>query len=72
MNWFVLSTPITLDAQQLKQYEEVAGGAGFLPNNRPIQPVDGRQVNEFTFNVSFQNQSVSGLNFVNTRVRRTS
>jgi carbonic anhydrase len=65
VNWFVLSTPITLDYPQLKQYEAVASGAGFLPNARPIQALDGRQVNQFAFDVNFQNQSVAGLNFTN-------
>jgi carbonic anhydrase len=67
VNWLVLSTPITLDYTQLQQYEAVAKGAGFLPNNRPVQPLDGRQVNEFDFNVNFQSQSVGGLNFTLTR-----
>jgi carbonic anhydrase len=63
VNWFVFSTPITLDFQQLREYENVASAAGFLPNARPVQPLDGRQVNEFNFDVNFQNQSVAGLNF---------
>lgn len=63
VNWFVFSTPITLDFQQLKEYEKVASASGFLPNARPVQPLDGRQVNEFNFDVNFQNQSVAGLNF---------
>jgi len=67
VNWFVLSTPITLDSAQLKQYEAVASGAGFLPNARPVQPLDGRQVNQFNFDVNFQNQSVVALNFTLAR-----
>jgi carbonic anhydrase len=63
VNWFVLSTPITLDFAQLKQYEAVASGAGFLPNARPVQSLDGRQVNQFNFDVNFQSQTVAGLNF---------
>ncbi len=68
VNWVVLSTPITLDSAQLKQYEAVASGSGFLPNARPVQPLDGRQVNEFNFDVNFQGQSVAGLNFRINRV----
>jgi len=67
VTFFVLATPITLDAAQLKQYETLASGAGFLPSNRPIQPLDGRQINEFTYNVNFQNQSIAGLDFTNER-----
>ena len=63
LNWLVFSTPITLDYAQLLQYEAVAAGAGFLPNNRPIQPTDGRQVNQFNQDVNFQGASVAGVNF---------
>jgi carbonic anhydrase len=63
VNWLVLATPITLDFQQLMEYEAVADGSGFLPNARPVQPMDGRQLNEVDFNVNFQNTSMSGLNF---------
>jgi carbonic anhydrase len=67
VNWVVLSTPNTLDYAQLQQYEAVAAAGGFLPNARPVQPLDGRQVNEFDFDVNLQNQSVAGLNFTMTR-----
>jgi carbonic anhydrase len=63
VNWLVLSTPVTLSFAQLQQYEAIARTGGFLPNARPTQPLDGRQVNQFNFNVNFQNQSVTGLNF---------
>jgi carbonic anhydrase len=63
VNWLVFSTPITLDFQQLQEYEHVAAGSGFLPNNRPIQPTDGRTVNQIDFDVNFQGQGLVGLNF---------
>jgi carbonic anhydrase len=63
INWLVLSTPITLSFTQLEQYEIVAKANGFPTNARPIQPLDGRQVNQCNFDVNFQGQSVSGLNF---------
>jgi carbonic anhydrase len=63
VNWFVMATPITLDYGQLSQYEAVASGSGFLPNARPIQPLDGRQVNQNNFDVTFAGTSVGGLNF---------
>jgi carbonic anhydrase len=63
INWLVLSTPITLSFPQFQQYEAIARGAGFLPNARPTQPLDGRQVNQFNYDVNFENQSVAGLNF---------
>lgn len=67
VNWFVLATPITLDGAQLKQYEAIASAAGFLPNNRPVQPLEGRKVNQFNYQVNFDNQSISGLTFTIAR-----
>ncbi|MDB5312798.1 MAG: carbonic anhydrase [Gemmataceae bacterium] len=63
VNWLVFSTPITLDAAQLAEYESIADQDGFLPNNRPVQPTDGRQMNSFGYDVNFQGQTVAGLNF---------
>ncbi len=63
VNWFVFATPITLDSAQLKEYEQVAGPEGFLPNARPSQPLDGRILNEINYDVAFNNTSVAGLNF---------
>ena len=63
VNWLVLSTPITLSYQQLQQYEAVAGGAGFLPNARPIQPLDGRQMNQFNIELNYRGGSILGVNF---------
>jgi carbonic anhydrase len=67
VNFLVLSTPITLDYGQLKQYEAVADGAGFLPNNRPIQPLDGRTPNQFNINVNYAGGADSGNSFTFTR-----
>ena len=63
VNWLVLATPIMLDFAQFHQYEAVAAGAGFLPNNRPFQPADGRRTNEFNDNVDFESLNVANLNF---------
>ena len=63
VNWLVLATPITLNYQQLQQYEAVAGDSGFLPSARPIQPLDGRQVNQFNIDVNFQSRPITGANF---------
>jgi len=62
VNWLVFATPITLDAAQLAQSEAVANAAGFLPNARPRQPLDGRQLNEVDIDLNVQN-SMHGLNF---------
>ena len=65
VNWLVLATPITLDAAQLPTH--VAAGSGFLPNNRPVQPTDGRIVNRHDFDVNLRGQAVSGLDFAVAR-----
>ncbi len=67
VNWFVFQTPITLDAGQLAEYTRIATAAGFDPNARPDQPLDGRRLNEIDYDVNFQNTSVPGLNFAIAR-----
>ncbi len=64
INWFVYSTPITLSSTQLGEYELVAAQGGFLPNARAAQPLDGRVVNQYDFNVNFTGSSdIGGQNF---------
>lgn len=67
INWFVFATPITIDYAQLKQYEAVADAAGFLPNNRPVQPLDGRRLNEFDVDVAFTGGRTAGVDFALAR-----
>lgn len=66
VNWFVLQKPIELSTDQLRQYDEVAAGSGFFPNDRPTQPLDGRKLNEISYNVSFGTTPIENLNFVLT------
>ena len=63
VNWLLLSTPITLDSTQFRQYEAVASGAGSNPNARSILPLAGRTVNQFNFDVNIQGQSIVDANF---------
>ncbi len=63
VNWLVLSTPITMDANQLAQYEAVASASGFLPNARPSQPLDGRMVDQLGNQLVFTGQGITGANF---------
>ena len=63
VNWFVLQQPITLDAHQLYQYEQVATSGGFLPNARPTQPTDGRILNEIDNQVNFTGTSITTADF---------
>lgn len=68
VRWFVYATPITLDFAQLQKYEQIAAGAGFLPNARPVQPRDGRRLNAVDYNVMLGSQSLAGLNFTMAQV----
>jgi carbonic anhydrase len=70
VNWFVFSTPITMDFGQLQKYEAAAKAGGFLPNARPQQALDGRQLNEIDFQVNFQNQFTARLNFNDEQLLR--
>ena len=72
VNFLVLATPITLDYAQLIQYEQVANGSGFLPNNRPVQPLDGRAVNQFNINVNYAGGDSTGNRFTFARTSSVS
>ena len=64
VNWFVFKNPITLDAAQLGKYELVASQGGFLPNARPLQPLDGRVVNQYDNDVNFDGSAdIGGQSF---------
>jgi carbonic anhydrase len=64
VNWFVFKTPITLDANQLGEYEQIASQGGFLPNARPVQPLDGRVINQYNYDVNFTGTAdVGGQSF---------
>jgi carbonic anhydrase len=62
--WLVYKTPITLDINQFGEYQVVANAGGFLPNNRPNQPVFGRPLNEIDNQVNYVGGSMSNVNFV--------
>jgi hypothetical protein len=59
----VYKTPITLDINPLAEYKAVASAAGFLPNNRPIQPDFGRPLNEIDNQVDYLGGTMSNVNF---------
>lgn len=63
VNWFVLSTPITLSSSQLAEYQAVASGFGFLPNARSTQPLDGRQLNQIDNDVNLKGHMSALANF---------
>ncbi len=63
VNWFLYATPISLDSAQIAEYAQVAGESGFLPNNRPLQPTQGRVLNEVDNQVNFTGTDVVNENF---------
>jgi carbonic anhydrase len=66
LNWFVFKTPVTLDANQLAEYEQIASQSGFLPNARPVQPLDGRVINQYNIDINFTGTSdIGGQSFSN-------
>ncbi|NBW86608.1 MAG: hypothetical protein EBR23_07220 [Planctomycetia bacterium] len=54
---------------QFQQYQIFATSAGFFPNNRPVQPLDGRQMNCLTAVTLGQTTGISA-DIVNVRSRR--
>lgn len=48
VSFFVLARPIEMSLTQFRQYNSFATTAGFSPNNRPVQPLDGRVMNSLT------------------------
>jgi carbonic anhydrase len=39
VRWFVLQTPLQLDAEQIQEFKDL-----FPDNNRPTQPLNGREI----------------------------
>jgi len=66
VSFFVLATPIEMSLSQFQQYQSFATSAGFFPNNRPIQPLDGRIMNSLTA-VTLGNTAGSAADIVNIR-----
>jgi len=67
VSFFVVATPIEMSISQFQQYQSFATSAGFFPNNRPIQPLEGRTMNSLTA-VTLGNTAGSTANIVNRRV----
>ncbi len=67
VDWFVYATPITLDRSQLNTYQSVALASGFYPNARPVQPIDGRTLNQIDAQINFTNQTFVAANFALAR-----
>ena len=58
VNWFVFQTPITLDANQLAEYERVASSAGFLPTFGRPSPSNRASRARAGFDIRFREAEV--------------
>jgi carbonic anhydrase len=67
VSWFVFSTPIEVDQQELSEYEAYASQVGFLDNARPVQALAGRTFNDLT-SVTLGATDLSGVNIINAAV----
>ena len=52
VNWFVFADAITMDDAQFKALQGFELAANFYTNNRAVQPLDGRSLNEVDYNVN--------------------
>lgn len=66
VNWFVLATPVEVSQAQLDAYRTAADDADhhhdFYPGNRPVQALNGRQLNERNHEVALAG-SATGVDF---------
>jgi len=64
VNWFVFDTPVQISLNQLAAYQAVGDLNDFNPGNRPLQPLNGRQLNELNHEITVSNgAAVNGVNF---------
>lgn len=66
VNWFVFATPIEMTTQEYAEYLAFANAAGFGLNARPVQDLNGRQINNLNYAyLASSGSSVTGLDFNN-------
>jgi len=64
VNWFVFDTPVQISTSQLAAYQAVGDLNGFNPGNRPVQPLNGRQLNELNHEVTLiGGTTINGVDF---------
>lgn len=68
VNWFVFEERIELSSEQIETFRDFLGSIELDSNNRPVQPLNGRQFNELNHQVTISNnnKSIANLNFGNT------
>jgi carbonic anhydrase len=59
VNWFVFQDPIELSSEQIEIFRDYLASIGFDYNNRPVQPLNGRQLNEVDSQVTLAEEDVS-------------
>lgn len=69
VSFFVLAKPIEMSLDQFQQYQAFATSAGFFPNNRPVQPLEGRRMNSLSA-VTLGQAAGARADIVNVRNRR--
>lgn len=52
VNWFVFKDTIELSIEQIDIFQNYLATIGFDHNNRPVQPLNGRQLNEFNHEIT--------------------
>ena len=58
VNWFVFTTPVEVSLSQITAYQDAAVNSDFSPNNRPLQPLNGRQFNELNHEINLEDGTV--------------
>ena len=63
VNWFVLEEPIEVSPEQLEQFEAFLASIDLEMNNRPVLPLNGRQLNQLNFQVAINDESPMLMDF---------
>ena len=70
VNFFILENSIEISEEQLNIFSDYIESIGFVANNRPLQPLNGRQFNELSYQVPLDEETsqIDDLNFGNVTV----
>jgi len=65
VNWFVFEDSLEMSSEQINIFQDFLATVGFTINNRPVQPLNGRQFNQLNYQVTVNGDSIDNLNFGN-------
>jgi carbonic anhydrase len=69
VNWFVFEESIEVSPEQMNVFQDFLESVDLESNNRDLQPLNGRQLNELNHQVQVTgDESITDLNFGNTPV----